>query len=191
MKLRLRRLDVGTLLDEVRRQAQRQILGQLQPRKIEGLADLLARKAADERRQQIALLRELLLQTGQGRLRRVERRLLRQHSRARRRAEFELPLQQIELLLLVGDDFLRCRDLCTQRCLLDGCRHDIRADRQIGGFELVLLIFRLRLDRFELAPLAAEDVDEIRDVQRTRGQGEDRILIRLAKRRAGNLLTCG
>ena len=68
MQLRFGRLDVRALLDQFRRQADRQILRQLQRAKFEFLSRLLARKPADQRRQQIALHRQLFQQWRQRRL---------------------------------------------------------------------------------------------------------------------------
>jgi len=55
MQLRFGRLDVRALLDQFRRQADRQLRRQVQRGELEFLGRCLARKPADQRRQQIAL----------------------------------------------------------------------------------------------------------------------------------------
>ena len=67
MQRRLGRAHVGALLDQLRRQADRQVLRQFQRREFECLGRLLARETAGQRGQQVALLRQLLLQRRQGR----------------------------------------------------------------------------------------------------------------------------
>ena len=90
MQLRLRRAHVGALLDELRRQAQRQIGRQPQRRQRQMIVARIVGEAADQRQQHVALLLELLLQRRQRRLRVRHFRLLGQHVGARRGAGIEL-----------------------------------------------------------------------------------------------------
>ena len=80
MQLLFSRAHVGTLLDQLRRQADRQIGGQVQIGKPEHLARAFARIAAGKRRHQVALLRQRLAQRRQRRLGLRQRRLLRGES---------------------------------------------------------------------------------------------------------------
>ena len=68
MQLRFGRLDVRALFHQFRRQTDRQVLRQLQRGELELLGRLLARQPADQRRQQIALHRQLFQQWRQRRL---------------------------------------------------------------------------------------------------------------------------
>ncbi len=81
---------VGPLLDELRRQAHRQLLRQLKLGELEALAAILVRRAADQAHQLVALLGELLLQRRQGGEGLGQRRFLRQHVGARGAAQVEL-----------------------------------------------------------------------------------------------------
>ena len=61
MEERLELADVRSLLDELRRQTQRQVLWQHEIREIEILADILIRKVTGENSEQIPLDQQLLV----------------------------------------------------------------------------------------------------------------------------------
>ena len=90
MQLRFGRLDVRALLDQFRRQADRQLRRQVQRGELEFLGRCLARKPADQRRQQIALDGQLFLQWRQRRLSLRQRGLDRRDIRSRHLPELEL-----------------------------------------------------------------------------------------------------
>ena len=69
MHIGFRRADVRALVDQLARQADRQVCRQLQMRKVEFLHHLVRRQLPGERRQEIALLVKLLLQRRQQLLR--------------------------------------------------------------------------------------------------------------------------
>ena len=95
---------VRTLLDQLRRQADRQIARQPQCGEHELLRQSIARKAAAQRRQQVALLRQLLLQRRQGLLHLRQRRLLRHDIGLGDLAKLALTPQQPEHVGLDLDD---------------------------------------------------------------------------------------
>ena len=164
MQLRLRGADVGALLRQPRRQADRQAGGQVQGGERQGGAAVLVRKAAGQRQQQMPLLRQLLLQRRQGGLRLRQLGFLRQHVGLGDAAEVELLLNETELIGFRLDDLLRGLDLAAQRDLLDRGRHHVRGQRQVGGLELEALILGLRGAAFDQPPLAAEHVGRIGDI---------------------------
>ena len=91
--VRLGRAHVGALLDQLAGQADRQIERQLQPGQIEMFRHFLAREAAGQFGQQIALLRQLLLQRRQRLVRLRQRRFLRRDIAAGDLPEVELASQ--------------------------------------------------------------------------------------------------
>ncbi len=136
-------------------------------------------------------LRELPLERRQQRLGLCGLRLLRYQVEPRHRAQVELAPHQVELLVLRVDDLARRIDLRAQRCLPDGSGHDVRRQREVSARELVVLVVDQRLQRFELAPVAAGDVECIRHIDRRVVQIENRRSgIGLAERDAGKFLAC-
>ena len=96
--LLFRQTHVGALLDQLRRQAHRQVLRQLQRLQVERLEWLLARITAEQRGQQIARDGQLLLQRRQGCFLLRQDRLLRGQVDAAGVTGVELLAQDIERL---------------------------------------------------------------------------------------------
>src|SRR5712671_3566641 len=189
MRNGFRRADVGPLAHEIRGQADRKVLRQLERREIELGQARLARKLADEDRKLIACLRERFLERRQVRARLRKLRALREHVRARNGAELELLLDQLQLALLRIDDIARRADLLAQRRLAERGGRDVRRQRKIGGLELKALEVYARAQRLELAPRAARHVDGVGHVDRGVVQIEDAAGDRrIAERRARNAL---
>ncbi len=179
----------GRCSHQLRRQADRQVARQPQRRELELLDRLVARKTAAQRRQQVALLRQLLLQRRQGLLDLGQRRLLRHHVGLGDLAELALAPQQPEHVGLDLDDASRRRDLAAQRGLLHGRAGQVGRQGQIGRLELEALGIRLRRQRLDRAPGAAEHVGRIGHVQlpgeeierrRVRGTASDGVADRQA-----------
>ena len=189
MQLRLGGAHVGPLLDQLRGQAQRQVLRQFQLGEIEALAAILVRRAADQAHQLVALLGELLLQRRQRRAGLGQRRFLGQHVGARGAAQVELAAHHAERVLEDADDVLGGVDLRLQRGEVDRRDHDVGGERQIRRLELEALHLGQRLLRFDLAAHAAEHVGRVGDVERGRGDAVHDGRTRLALRRQrGELL---
>src|SRR5258708_1931801 len=183
------RANVGPLAHEIRGQADREGLRQLERRKIELGEPRLVGKLADQDRKLIARLREGLLERRQVRARLRELRALREHVRARNGAEFELLLDQLQLAFLRIDDIARRPDLLAQRRLAERGGRDVPRQRKVGGLDLETLEVYARLQRLELAPRATRDVDGIGHVDRSVVQIEDAAGDRrIAERRARNPL---
>src|SRR5258708_17098871 len=189
MKDRFCRPDVRPLAQEIRRQAQRKVLRQLERRKIELGQARFPRKLADEDRELITGLSERLFERWQVRARLRELRALRKYVRARNGADGELLLDQLELELLRFGDLARREDLLAQRRLAERGGRDVRCQRKVGGLELKALEVYARAQRLELAPSAAGHVDGVGHVDRGVVQIEDAAGDRrIAEGRAGNAL---
>ena len=65
------------------------------------------------------------------------------------------------------------RDLRPQRGFAHGGGDDVRCEREVGAVELEAAVIDLRLQPFEFAPVAAEDVQRVRHVDRRVVQIED------------------
>src|SRR6266851_57882 len=167
MKDRFCRPDVRPLAQEIRRQAQRKVLRQLERRKIELGQARFPRKLADEDRELITGLSERLFERWQVRARLRELRALRKYVRARNGADGELLLDQLELELLRFGDLARREDLLAQRRLAERGGGDVRGQRKIRGFELKALEVYSRMQRLEFAPRAARHVDGVGHVDRS------------------------
>jgi len=113
MQERLELANVRSLLDELRRQTQRQALRQPEVREIEIRADILARKVTGEKPEQIPLDLELLVQWWQRRLGLRQGCLLRHHIGLRSAAEIEFVLNDNELIALIVDQPECCCDPTT------------------------------------------------------------------------------
>ena len=97
MHIGFRRPHIGSLINQLAGQADRQIGRQFEMRKIELLYDLIGRQLPGERRQQVALLSQLLLERRQQLFGLRQRRILREHIRlAPPDRSIELPFQDIE-----------------------------------------------------------------------------------------------
>ena len=158
MHVGFRRPHVGPLIDQLARQADRQIGRQLQMGQIELLADLVGRILPGQRRQEVALLRQLLLKRRQQLLGLRQCRVLRQHVGLRRLTEVELPFQNIQQMALDRDDALGGVDLAAQRGFLDRRRHHIAGQRQVGGLELEQLLLGGGVQALDGAEVAAPDI---------------------------------
>src|SRR6267378_8587891 len=167
------RADIRPLAHEVRGQADRKVLRQLESRKIELGQPRFVRKLADQHRKLIAGLRERLLERRQVRARLRDLRALREHVRTREGAERKLLLDQLQLALLRIDDIARRADLLAQRRLAEHGGRDVPRQRKVGGLELKALELYARLQRLELAPRATRHVDRIGHVDRGVVQIED------------------
>src|SRR5712691_9306912 len=158
--------DVRPLAHEVRGQADGKRLRQLERGKIELGQPRFTRKLADEDRKLVAGLREGFFERRKVRARLRKLRALREHVRARNGAEGELLLDQLELALLRIGDLARRADLLAQRRLAERGGGDVPGQRKIGGLELKALEVYARLQRLELAPRPACDVDGVGHVDR-------------------------
>ena len=136
--------DVRPLLDELRRQAHRQVGRQVQVGKPERLARPFVRKDAGQGGQQIALLRQRLAQRRQRRPRLRQRRLLGRDVGPIGIAQRQLALQDVEHLGVGRDQLVGGLDLAAQRGFGDGRDHDVCRQRQIGGLDLEALVVGLR-----------------------------------------------
>ena len=58
---------------------------------------------------------------------------------------------------------LRAVDLGAQPRFLDGRRHDVRGQREIGGVELEAARLGLRGERFDGTPIRAKNIRHVRD----------------------------
>ena len=110
MQLRFGRTHIRPLIDQLRGQAERQILRKLQRGELDLLCRLLARQTADQRHQQIALHRQSLLQRRQCGLRLRQCRFNRCNVGPDHLPELELLAQDVERAGLDFDDFFSGRD---------------------------------------------------------------------------------
>jgi hypothetical protein len=157
--------NVRPLRDQLRRQADRQIARQPERCEFEPLRQPIAGEAAAQRRQQVALLRQLFLQQGQGLLNLRQRGFLGGDVGLGHLAKRALAPQQVEHVGLNLDDPLRRCDLAAQRGLLHGGPRQIRGQCEIGRLKLEALLVRLRRQRLDGATGAAEDIRRIGYVQ--------------------------
>ncbi|OIQ66652.1 hypothetical protein GALL_517760 [mine drainage metagenome] len=161
MQLFFRGLDVRALFHQAGRQADRQIERQLQRGQLELLARFIAGEVAAKRCQQIPLQRQLFLQRRQGGFRLRQRRPLGDDRTLCRCPEFNLALQQVELLALESGQRFGGLDLPAQCRFLYHGNHDIGAQGQVRRLELEALVIGLRLQRFQLPPVEAEHIGGI------------------------------
>ncbi len=162
MQQRLGRQDVRALVDERGRHADRDFLRQRQRGELEPRQLRFARQTAGERGELMPRAGEIALEHRQRRLRLRKLRLLGEHVGARHGAELELALHDGELTLLRGDDLVGGRDLRAQRRFANGRGHDVRRQREMGAFELILLVIDEGGEPLDLAASAAEHVERIR-----------------------------
>ncbi len=137
------------------------------------------------------LLLELLLQRRQSRLGGRDFGLLGQHVGPRRGADLELIFDDDKLIAFDLDDVAGRFDLAAQRRFLDGGRHYVRGQRQIGRFQFEAFVVGLRRRRFDLPALAAEYVRRIGDVDAGLVQIEQLRRPAAAERRRRELLALG
>src|SRR5262249_13372759 len=192
MQVLLRGAQVGSLLDKLRRHADRQVARQLEAVKSELLRRLLVRQAAGECRKQMALLLQLPLQRRKRLLDLRQRGLLRHHVRLRDLAGVELLAQQLQHVGGDFDELSRGVDLSAQGRLLNGGDDNIRRQGQVRGLEVETRVVRLGLERFRVAAKAAEHVGRIgaqplagKKVEGLRFR-QDQIAFFVRNRRSGN-----
>ena len=161
MQVLLSRAHVRTLLNQFRRQAERQIPRQVQPGEIEFLGQITIGKAAGESDQQVALLRQLLLQRRQRLLDLRQRGLLRHHVGFGNLAGGELGPEQTKEIGRELDDGFRRVDLAPQRSFLHGGEDEVRRQGQVGRFQREALVVGLGLQRLDVPPRAAEYVRRV------------------------------
>jgi len=135
----------------------------------------LVGETARQCRKHVAGAFELLLQVGQGLLELRQRALGQRHVGAGGIPERELLLQDVQGPGGAGDDGARSLDLLDQRRLLDRRGDHIGGQGQIGGFELEALGFFGGPQRFDLPPVAAENVRGIADGELRRVERERRL----------------
>jgi hypothetical protein len=146
MELRLGGTDVGSLLDELRRESHRLLLRQLQIGELESFRWHVGGGAAEQRCKLVTRLGQRFLQAAA-----ASRALLRQRGFLLQDrgvsggADHELPPLPVELFAFDLDDLLRRSDLAAQGSLPHRRRHDIGCRGKIGGFELEALVLGLRL----------------------------------------------
>ena len=165
VQLLFRGAHVRALLDQLRRQAHRQIERQMQVGEPEGLARSFARIGAGQRRQEVALLRQRLAQRRQGRLGLRQRRCLHGDIAAVAQAVVQPALQEVEHFAVDRDQLIGGLDLAAQRGLGDRRDHHVRCQRQIGRLDFEALHVGERLQRFHRAPIEAPDVERVGDLQ--------------------------
>ena len=139
VQLFLRRAHVGALLDQLRRQAHRQVDRQMQVGEPEGLARSFARIGAGQRRQEVALLRQRLAQRRQCRLGLRQRRRLHGDVAAVAQTLIQPALQEVEHFAIDRDQLIGGLDLAAQRRLGNRRDYHVRCQRQISRLDLEAL----------------------------------------------------
>ena len=180
MQQRLGGQNVGPLRHQFGGQADRQVDRQMQLGEGEGLVRLLARRHADEGRDQIALLAKLLVQRRQQLLHLGKRGFLRHDIGLGDLAEAELAAQDVEQVGLARDLRLRRVDLAAQRRFLHRRAHHVGNQREVGRLQLVALVVGLRLQVFHQAAVGAEHVGRERHAEIG---GEQRVVRDCPRRR--------
>ena len=177
MQVGFGRAHVGPLLDHLGRQAERQFGRQLQVSQGEVFRHRLAGVSPRQVGEQVALLGQRLVERGQRGLGLGEGGLLRGDVGARDGAEPGLALQDRERLALGGNNAAGGLDLCAQGGFEDGRGDHVGGERQVGALELEALGLGQRIERFDLAPVAAPDVERIGEGDPGGEQAEDRVLV--------------
>src|SRR5919198_4351932 len=109
----------------------------------------------------MSLLLQLALQRRKRLLDLSERRLLRNDIGLGDLAESALSPHQIEDIAHDLDDLLGRRDLAAQRGFLHSCEHDIRCKGDMCSLELIALILRRCLERFDVSKVGAKHVGRV------------------------------
>lgn len=179
MQLRLRRHDVRPVVDELRRKAERQLLRQGERGEVEVGRRPVGRRTAGQHRQGVAGDVQVLFQPrGQGL---VGRQLAAGQGDVAVGRLPSLPRlsNQVQVLLIEGDDVGHRRQLCPDGGDLQGLAHRLAREREVGGVQLVALIVGQGGLRLDLAVDAAKGVDmvagggpQLEQVE-VRGQGKD------------------
>src|SRR5262245_10751495 len=166
MQERLGGAHIGTLLDQLGREAKRQFLRQGQVGQLDNWNLTLGWEPSEQKRKLIADLLELPLQRRYARLRLRQLRLLGQDVTARDGAKLELLVQKVKLLTLGGNNVLLPLKLRPQRGLSDCRDDDVRDQRKVGCLELEERVFLRRPGSFQAPTQASERVDRIGDIDR-------------------------
>src|ERR1700674_1084602 len=111
-------------------------------------------------------LRQLLFQWRQRSPNLRQRSTLGEDVRARHRAEFESALYHIQMLLQSDQDVLRGLNLSAQRRFPYRRGDDIGGERKMSGLQLKGVEVDLSAQRSQLAPRAAENIQQVRDIDR-------------------------
>ncbi len=149
----------------------------------EHLRDRAARQVAGQGGDQVALLRQLLLQRRQRRLRLGQQRSPAPARPPRRSAPAASCLRKITSEACSSWMMSSVALICAaQRRLVDGGDHQVGRERQICRLELVALLVRQRHQRLDLPPVQPQDV---RRVGLTCKLGGDQRVVRVARRRRG------
>jgi hypothetical protein len=145
--------DVRPLADQEGRQAHGKVLRQFEGVKLElGQCPRFRRKLSRQRGQLVAVLRKRLFERSKGRLGLGNPAALEQDVRLGSCTDLELALQDPELILLRRDNVAGRPELGPERGVPDRRRHDVRGQRDVGAFELELLIIDLGPQRLQLPP---------------------------------------
>ena len=147
----------GTLTRQLARQRQRV--------DVERGQALVAGQAAGQHGQLVARLRQRLLERRDLRLLLRDQRLLLQQRAAGEGAEPHLRVDHLERLVGVVDDLARGLQLRPQRGLLDRRGDHAGRQAQPRGLDLEALVVDRRAHAFELAAVAADDVQRVRQVE--------------------------
>ena len=139
---------------------------------LESLARLLARIGAEQRGERIALNLQSLAQRRQRRFDLGESGFLQRDVVAVGVARTKLRLQGVEHLGIDCNELVGGVDLAAQSRFVDRGDDDIRRQRQIGRFDLELLIIGQRLEGFDRPAIKAPDVEGVGDLKLRRIQGE-------------------
>src|SRR5262245_31466658 len=109
----------------------------------------------------MSLLLQLALQWRERLLDLGERRLLRNHIGLGDLAKSALSPHQIEDIAHDLDDLLGRRDLAAQRRFLHNGEHDVGRERDMRCLQLIALILRRCLERFDVSKVGAKHVGRV------------------------------
>ena len=163
MQERLGSENVRALPRERGGQAHRNFLRQREAGELELRQSRVAGQASGKHCKLVPGAGEIALEHGQRGFRLCKLRLLGEDVGARNGPQLKLALDNLELAFLRGDDLVGRANLGAHRRLVHRRGHDIRRQRQMRAFELVLLKIDERLESLDLAPFAAEHVEQVRD----------------------------
>jgi hypothetical protein len=160
------------LLDELRGQAQRQLLWELHLRELEMLRGLLVWKRSGECREYVTLLGELLQQRRQRRLDLCKLRLLGGHVEAVGVTGGILIAQNSQSVGVDGDELAGRGDLRPQRSLLHRGEREVARESEVRCGKREARLLGMRCERFDRAPVQAEHVRYVRDAELRGVEGE-------------------
>ena len=154
---------IRTPLDQLRRHAERQIRWQYQMIQLETGGLEIRRQMAGEYRQLIARLVQLFVQGRQRAFQLSKRCILGINVGLRDSPKLELAAQHRKRFPLKRNHMLSAGNLSPETRFLDGCRHDIRGQREIRGVELEAARLSLCSERLHSSTVGPEHVGHIRD----------------------------